>query len=207
VRIAFASAVVATIVFARSTASLAHDPKSKGTGEQPLELRLVVKKDVYVLDLGGKTPEEFHEHVTKAEKTRGVMPTPPLVDLILEIRNKGSKKVTAYVDGPNAQLTLELKGPGALSAKIKQDGVSTTDAADTVTLAPGRSYSIPIKQLKVGTVLEPQYLYWTKPGEYTLSATLQLDDEKRSGDTVEFVKGPKLTSVPVKVKVEEKGKR
>jgi len=206
-RTAMVSVVVATILFVCSTESLADDPKPKSPSEGSLELRLVVKKGVHALDLGGKTSEEFREQVAKAEKVRGVMPTPPVVDLVLEVHNKGSKKVTVYIDGPNTHLTLELKGPGAVSAKVKQSGISTADSADTVTLAPGRSYSIPIMQLKAGTFLEPQYLYWTKPGEYTLSATIQLDDAKYSGDMVAFVKGPKLTCAPVKLKVEEKGKK
>jgi hypothetical protein len=66
-----------------------------------------------------------------------------------------------------------------------------------VTLGPGKSYDIPLTHLRDGHRGVSRNLYWTEPGEYTLTATYQLADKEGN-------KGPLLKSKPVKVKVEEK---
>jgi hypothetical protein len=59
----------------------------------PLEARLIAKKDTYVLDLGGKTPEEFRKLLKDSSA-----PAPAVV-LELEFRNSGDKNLTFLVGG------------------------------------------------------------------------------------------------------------
>src|SRR5262245_10202401 len=72
------------------------EPMKKGRTEPPgvaLEARLLVKKDTYVLDLGGKTAEEFRQ-VLKQVRSISQYPPVPALDLELELRNTSDKEQT-----------------------------------------------------------------------------------------------------------------
>lgn len=135
----------------------------------PLQARLIAKKDTYVLDLGGKTPEEFRKLVQKS------FPLAPPVDLELEFRNGGTKDLTFLVGGtnPDIPLLLKLDGPGAVNIVVPAVHKAMVNIPPKqVTLAPGKTHTLPIKSLmtnhigRAGTAS-----YWTEPGDYTLTAT------------------------------------
>jgi hypothetical protein len=70
---------------------------------------------------------------------------------------------------------------------------------DSPIVVPGtrKVYSFPIAHLRDGHRGVGRNVYWTEPGEYTLTATYRLSDQDGG-------QGPLLTSRPVKLKVEDK---
>jgi hypothetical protein len=138
----------------------------------PLEARLVAKKDSYVLDLGGKTPEEFRKGI---KDINNMYPATPKVDLELEFRNSGDKEFTFVVGGsyPDIPLLLKLEGPGAVNVTLPSLNAPIAKGLYTkVTLAPGMTHTLPIKSLMTNNLgREATASYWLEPGDYTLIAT------------------------------------
>jgi RNA polymerase sigma factor (sigma-70 family) len=170
----------------------------------PLQAKLVAKKATYTLDLGGKTPEEFRKLLKDS------YPPAPAVDLELEFRNTGDKAITFLVGGfnPDVPLLLQLDGPGAVNKIIRAVQVdSPSIPPKQVTLAPGKTHTIPIKSLITAYLdREGTASYWTEVGEYTLTATYKTAVSpvpagvKDSGGF-----GPvTVVSAPVRLKVVEK---
>lgn len=190
----------------------------------PLEARIVVKKDTYTLDLGGKTEEEFRKERLQKEKTTDYPPAPE-VDLVLELHNTGTKELKVWMTedfkdekpragGDHVQLALDLKGPGATKVVVNgRQKAPATPGPKAVTVAPGKVVTLPITSLSFGQLGIAAYrverAYWTRAGEYTLAATLKTavdpapEGAKNAGGTFGFVS---LTSAPVKLKVVNAGK-
>jgi RNA polymerase sigma factor (sigma-70 family) len=135
----------------------------------PLEARLVAKKDSYILDLGGKTPEEFRKDI------KNVYPATPAVNLELEFRNSGDKTFAFLVGGsnPDIPLLLKLEGPGAVNVTLPAaDAPIARRLFTKVILAPGKTHTLPIKSLMTERLgREGTASYWLEPGDYTLIAT------------------------------------
>jgi len=125
----------------------------------------------------------------------GGRPFPPLVNLALEIENITSQELTLLV-GPDAQLELKLKGPGAVTVRGKPNApapVAMGNPAE-VKLAPGGKYTIPIRRLMHGR-RNADASYWTEPGEYRLSATYTaaLKSDAPGGSTPISMTAPAVT--------------
>jgi hypothetical protein len=115
---------VAAVTVAVSTAEPVTEPKrgdkpKTDPPDTPLEARLVVKKETYTLDRGGKTPKQYRDAV----KTR---PPKVDVDLVLELKNTSDKEIKIWIvgdlrdekhqnGGDYVTLKLDLQGPGALN--------------------------------------------------------------------------------------------
>lgn len=160
-----------------------------------LELKIVLKKDSIAWPYD-KAPGEFAEHLSKAIKDRKDLPNPPTLEFNLEITNTGKEKTTIHVGGDVNVATLTLKGPGVVATPSNRAFTREFRGSKAVELEPGKSYEFPFHLLADGMRMMSRYVYPTKPGEYTLSATYQLAD-------AEGRKGPVLQSKEVKFKVEE----
>lgn len=178
-------------------------PAVLGADEKsPLELKVVATKDGYAWGRD-QAPKEFKKMLDEmAEKIKkgedpGRMPNPPAVDLMLQITNKSDKEVTVYVGGDSNQVTLDLKGPGVVALKPLLGFTADFRLPKAESIAPGKSYNLQVKQLSDGFRGASRWIYWTEPGEYTISATYQLA-------TNDGGKGPLLKSEPVKIKVEDR---
>jgi hypothetical protein len=192
-------AMSAGLALALSAPTSAEDKKAEG----PVTLRLIAKTDKYKFDGGGKTPAEYKkslEEIKAAEKQGKLArpPAPPAVDLVLQLTNASKEEVTVYVGGDSNVYTFELAG-GAGVVTMGSGLAFTTDfrIPKAVTLAPGKSYDIPVKRLSDGSRGAARNVYWTGPGEYKLSATYTLADPNGG-------KGATLKSEPVKITVTEK---
>jgi len=127
-------------------------------------------------------------------------PSPPAVEMTLELHNAGDGELTVSVGGDDSVLRLKLAGPGAVTTKPrKEDAAVGVRPGRQVTIAPGAKHVIPIKRLQHGE-LELVRSYWTEPGEYTVSATYQTIVRSASGSATETVK---VKTSPVKIKVIE----
>jgi WD40 repeat protein len=186
-------------------------PEPKGKTEPagvPLELRLLAKNDTYVLDLGGKTPEEFR----KLAESGGPGVAAPEVDLVLEFRNTGDKEIKFLVGGtnPDIPLLLKLEGAGAVNVTLRALlSAMVSQPPQQVALAPGKTYTLPVKSLRTNNLgREGSASFWTQPGEYQLTATYHTAVSPMPKDAKESprVKGfgmVTVTSSPLKLKVVE----
>jgi hypothetical protein len=176
------------------------------SGDKPMlgvRLEVIAKKDVYVFDGGGKTPIEYKKYLediaARLSKGEEAMPPPPLkVELVLRITNTTSQPLTIYAGGDPNVYKFTLSG-GMGVVPITNPVAFTTDfrSPKAVMLAPGKSYEIPVSVLADGFRGFSRLLFWTGPGEYTLSAEYTLADaEERPGIT--------LKSQPVKIVVKDK---
>ncbi|OAI38927.1 hypothetical protein AYO40_01435 [Planctomycetaceae bacterium SCGC AG-212-D15] len=178
------------------------DPASAKARKDParpkLEARMVVNKTTYALDLGGKTAEEFQRGI-EAVKPFDPLPASPAVDMVFEIVNAGENPLSVTIW--DSMMQLDLKGPGVLD---RQQIAMNCIPPPPLTLKPGEVHKIPIKQLGYFSGKGTHSLYWTQPGEYTLSASLSVD--VAPGDAA--ANAPRTTlplrSEPVKLKVEKK---
>jgi hypothetical protein len=192
----FLLAVAALIGFG-ATAS-AEDKKPDG----PIALKLVAKKDKYKFDGGGKAPADYKKELDglakKAKDGELIQPpAPPVVDLVLVLTNTSKEDVTIYVGGDANVFTFDLTG-GDGTVAMNSGTVFTAEFRfpKAVTLAPGKTYEIEVKQLSDGSRGVARNVYWTGPGEYKLSATYQLTDKEGN-------KAAEPKSEPVKITVEK----
>jgi hypothetical protein len=182
-------------------------PAGFGRKEQPLiakfetlEARLIAKRAKYVLDLGDKTDKEFLAQIRQAEQdvaahwSSAKFPPAPAVDLILELRNPGRNAIPLKIGGDDGSLTLALEGHGAVSVTTTFQFTTEYRSGQPVTLQPGESYLLDIKSLTYGFRGVANRAYWTKPGEYTLTAAYHSSGGRRHG-------GVAATSGPVKLQV------
>jgi hypothetical protein len=172
----------------------------------PVKATLVAKTTSYKLDLGGKTADEFKKALAEAEKA-GKVPEPPAVEMTLELKNTSDKDVQVWVGGDPVVLTLELKGPGAVTAKPQVFFPSIFIAPKPVKIEAGKTHSIPVTSLKYGFRNASLMAYWTEPGEYTLTASLKSGISpapKDSKDTRDGFGVVTFTTEPIKIKVEGK---
>src|SRR5260370_10061659 len=98
-------------------------------------------------------------------------PAAPAVELALEVTKAGDKEVKIRIGGDGATLNLDLKGPGAVSVTPMRAFTQEYRIPMTVTLAPGKSHTLPITGLSYGHRGVATQAYWTEPGEYTLGAS------------------------------------
>jgi hypothetical protein len=223
----FAALVVATAVafaaHAKAPAPL-QEPEEKSKTDPPgapLAAKLVVKKEAYALDLGGKTPEQYRDDAKK---------TPPKVDvdLVLELKNTSDKEIKIWIvgdlrteksqaGGDYVTLELVLQGPGALNVPGVEIAKTPATPPPTVqAIAPGKTWSLPVTSLCYGThgvaLHRTNRSCWTEPGDYTLTATFKTavspKPEGAKETTWAHFEGGlvTVTTPPVKLKVVEKGK-
>jgi RNA polymerase sigma-70 factor (ECF subfamily) len=167
-----------------------------------VELKLVAKKTDYVLNTGGRTVQEYQKLLTDflkrkpnpANPVADLPAEPPQVDLVLQFVNNAKKDVTLFLEGDGNARVLTLRGPGVVA--LQNPGPFTLELRlpRPVTLAPGDSYSLPIRQLFDGMRWRGRAIYWTAPGDYTLTASYGLSDQQGGP-------GARLQSQPIKLTV------
>jgi hypothetical protein len=105
--------------------------------------------------------------VAKADDQR----PPPEMELALELRNTTDREMRVEVSGPRTELRLELTGPGVKAVPAREEPAQAVKA-EAVTLRPGQSHTLRITRLEDGRPGARRHLYWTAPGDYTLTARL-----------------------------------
>jgi hypothetical protein len=127
------------------------------------------------------------------------LPPSPKVDLVLTLRNKGTKTLTFHRD---ILLSLHLTGEGTMNhPTYSYQTEGRGDEPKKVTLAPGKMYGILIQSLDRGY---GEQSYWLLQGEYMLHTgchvwvTPSPDDKDKSSDKSGFVH---IDVPPLRVKV------
>jgi hypothetical protein len=170
---------------------------AKDSSDNPLglKLRLIAKQDTYVLDLGGKSAEDYRKQIDAIVPDMGKPPPGPKVDLTLEISNPSDKEATIWVGGDDTRLSVELKGPGAASKLLTTRQTADIKISKAIEIPAGKTYSRPVTDLAYPLPRQNSQWYWTTPGEYTLTATWKLGAPKGQKP------GPTLTAPPIKLQV------
>jgi hypothetical protein len=201
-------AVLAVLGLVAAVSAAGDKPKKEPRDkDQPIKATLVAKKAKYPLDLGGKTSEEFQKELKDAAKTGRGFPAAPAVDLALELKNTTDKDITVWIGGTPTTLNLKLEGKGAESVVATRIFPRIYMLPKSVTLAAGKTHTIPIKNLQYGIRGMQYRAYWTRPGEYKLTASYRTAINPAPKDAQDAGKGfgiVTLTSKPVKIKVEAK---
>jgi hypothetical protein len=167
---------------------------------------LVAKTTTYKLDLGGMTADEYRKMLKDAEIS-GKVPPPPAIEMTLELKNNTDEDVQVWISGSPVVLDLHLKGDGAVSLKPRVAFPAIFILPKPVTIAPGKTHSIPVTSLKYGFRGASNMAYWTEPGDYTLSASLKTGISPAPKDSKEKRDGfgvVTLATEPVKLKIEAK---
>jgi hypothetical protein len=157
----------------------------------------------------GLTPEQYRDQLQAAETT-GRLPSPPAVDLVLELRNTAATDLKVWVAGPLTRLRLDLKGPGAVNVPAPEGAEGEVEPR-AVVLKPGATYPVRIRRLADRRGGSARFWYWTEPGEYTLTARFTTAVAPAPpGAPVVFTEGGRrfgavtLRSPPVTTRVEGK---
>jgi hypothetical protein len=114
-------------------------------------------------DVRGAKKDSGRVHRVQVPGLQAVDHQPPEVELTLELRNTTDRPMRVWVAGPPTELRLDLRGPGAVAVPVT-DGDEAK--AQAVTLRPGEEHIIPVN----GLTGSRRSWYWTKPGDYTLTA-------------------------------------
>src|SRR5262249_45105316 len=141
---------------------------------------------------------------------RGLPLPTPRVEVTLELRNTGDKEIKVLVGGDGSEVMLDLQGPGAV--RVRPNTFSTTEyrASDVVALAPGKSHVLTVSNLSFGHRGTSDLAYWTRPGDYTLTATYHTAVSPRpkgAREAPSFLPDfghVAATSAPIKLKVVDK---
>jgi hypothetical protein len=97
------------------------------------------------------------------EVARGMPKDVAAPELELTLRNTTDRPMRVWVAGPQTELRLDLRGPGARSVPRKD---AADSKAESVPLPPGGTYEI----RATGLTDSRRTWYWTEPGDYTLTA-------------------------------------
>jgi hypothetical protein len=171
-----AGLVAGLLASGAAAAPLPEGKPAKGKTEPagvPLELRVVAKKASYPLDLKGLTPAEFRRQLVEAKEKGTRMPAPPAVDLVVELKNTSKSELKIKVNGDPVVLTLTLEGKGAVNVAPRIFFSRIFRVPRTLDLAPGATYTLPVKSLASGFRGQARHSYWTEPGSYELTASFR----------------------------------
>lgn len=134
-------------------------PSAPGVPTAPtprLELRLRADRVTYGLDDGS----QLLDHALP-------------VKLALEITNRGTTGVQILAFGDDrVEVGFALRGPGVIVLDLPRKQTLESHMLDPIVLGPGATYRVPILRLAYGHRGHAR-VYWTRPGTYTLGATLK----------------------------------
>ena len=101
-------------------------------------------------------------------------PDPLPVRLAVEVANRTATPIEILPQGNDTfKLGLVLKGPEVAVMKVGRLVTLEARDADPVSIAPGQSYRLPIRALAYGLRGDEERAYWTRPGKYSITATLR----------------------------------
>ncbi len=193
------------LIFMATVAVQAQEKQKQPAVALPIKAKLVAKKTTFHLDLAGMTAGEYKKSLKNMDP--GKLPPLPKVDMALELTNNSDADVQVWISGTPVTMMLELKGAGAVSVTPQQFFPNIFILPKPVTLAPGKSTSLPIASLSYGRRGVAHRAYWTEPGEYSLQASLVTGinppPKGVQADKTGFGKAT-ITSEPIKIKVQEK---
>jgi hypothetical protein len=194
-----------TLLLALTPAASPDDKKEPAPTDLPVKAKLVAKETTFKLDTGGLSAADYKKSLQEGEKS-GKLPPAPKVGLVLEITNTSDKDVQVWSKGDPVTVSLELKGPGAVSVMARRAFTQEFRVPMPVVLVPGKTLTLPIDTLTFGFRGVAQQAYWAEPGEYTLTAAFNTavnPAPKGSTDAGNGFGRVSVKSAPLTLKVEK----
>lgn len=158
------------------------------------------------LDLGGQTPDEARDQL-RAKARKGQLPPAQRVDLSFVLRNTGNRPIQVWTGGEATGMLLQLRGPGWIDVTAPVSPTERGRATKTVRLEPGESCVVPIIELAYRDRGVVHHLYWTEPGEYTLTVQFRTGVRPPPPGAPPLKEGfglVTLSSAPITIRVEAK---
>jgi hypothetical protein len=158
----------------RAEESTVGDRPSTTPKNLPIELKVVNRAaDEYELNTSGDRVPKYQERIRLGE-SNGWLLAASQVDMELVITNTGPRPLQIWVGGDGTELGLELRGNGAMRAEDRSNSLGGPAAPpEVVSIAPGKSHSVPLTSLNFGPRDRVKRAYITETGVYRLSATLR----------------------------------
>jgi hypothetical protein len=122
---------------------------------------------------------------------------PPEVGIGLEVRNQGAQPLLLDLTNQRAELLIHVQGPAGALIEAPYSEPAAVLTTPPLTLGPGQEHVFRIDRLVMGTRARPRALYWTGPGEYTLTIHLRA---ATTGGRLLWI-----DSAPIRVKVSPSG--
>jgi hypothetical protein len=122
------------------------------------------KEDIIRLSLAG----------LRRELDAGRTPAPPPIDLALRLHNRGSSEIVLALAEGRYEFRIDLTGPETQRRLPSGPGEKPLSAPGIIKLPPGGTYTVPVRWLSEVVAGRVQYVYWTKPGRYTLAVRLRV---------------------------------
>jgi hypothetical protein len=142
--------------------------------EARVAVRLIAQKATYS-GIQEKQPIDAALEKAKADRFgQAEFPPAPAVDLVFELRNTSKHEMHCLLGDDDMSFALELEGPGAMSVQAARAFTQEKRRHRIEKVAPGKTLSLPIKRLAYGYRGEAYRAYWTAAGDYTLTATLNI---------------------------------
>ena len=135
----------------------------------PVSARLIVKQKTYELPAELQTAE-FRTRIQN-ESDVDKLPPAPMVRLVLELKNNSDRPLAIWPGGGIDEPEVIVEGDGLIRPEnLQGGGGSSGSTTPQPVIQPGKSFRVRIRSLN------PQGLgfdnvYWTKPGEYKVSAS------------------------------------
>ena len=122
----------------------------------------------------GAAPDMQQKLRIAAERTDpDLAPRTLAVDLAFEVVNRSTAPIQILpYRSDSVILRLAVKGPEVAVVKPRRLQILEGRRGDPITLAPGKTYRVPIHDLAYGFRGDEERAYWTRPGTYSITATL-----------------------------------
>ncbi len=115
--------------------------------------------------------DEYRRELLRRQD-RGDLPLPPSLPVELTVQNNGPRPLNVQLGGPDAELRLDIQGPGVLRLSAPADVQPALLHQQTLRLAPGHQRRLAVDRLIAGSARHVEYVYLTEPGDYTLTIRL-----------------------------------
>jgi len=137
--------------------------------QPPVTARLIAKQKTYKLAKQHQT-EAFRKQI-ELETDIDRLPPVPKVNLVLVIQNVSNEPVIVWPRGSVDEATVMVEGDGLVRPENLQGaGGAGTGTTPQPVIQPGKTFRIPVRSLNpLENFLDN--VYWTKPGEYRISAS------------------------------------
>jgi anti-sigma factor RsiW len=97
---------------------------------------------------------------------------PPATDLALRLQNRGDRDLVLDLRRGRYDFFIDLHGPGVVRLPARPPADTPFATPGLVRVPPGGSHLLHVQRLSEIQAGNVNYVYWTKPGRYTLSVRL-----------------------------------
>jgi len=163
-------------------------------GSEPKDAEVIV-----ALPAATRNGNTLRRDLLQAQR-EGKLPLPPAVFLELVLLNNSKRPVEVHLGDSEGKLWFEIPGEGVLRIAAPDADIPEALRVKTLQMDPGKQLVFHIERLVAGSPGKLEYVYFTEPGEYTLTPHLRLTADGRplsvTGTTMRVKVGAKPADSP-----------